>query len=148
MKLGQLEENYRGDAVADEYDLFFSRRDGVCRRLPLVVEGPVVEGPVVEGPVVEGPMVMSPFLTVQYRHPRLQVPLFLDVDRRWYTQGNDIFSRVFVLRCLLYQEGASVPFDDHYWLELLDANNFELVRVYPTQYIHLLPSGRYEVKGI
>lgn len=83
----------------------------------------------------------SPFVTVQYRHPRMAKGVYLDVDRSYYRAGNDLFSATFVKRTLLYQEGASVPFDDDYVLEMFDVDKMELITLRSDQYIHLLDRG-------
>jgi len=146
----RLEENYRRCVCEESYDLFLTR-DGVCRRLPFVPESPLASSS--SSPLALcSPLSLSPFLTVKYHHPLLNTPLYLDVDRRWYIPGNDLFTATFVRRCLMYQQGSSVPFDDRYYLELLDADTFELVLLTSTRYIHLVPINklrpRYQVKGV
>lgn len=59
------------------------------------------------------------FLSIQYNHPSMKEPLFLNIPRGMYYCGNHILSATHVFRLLQYQS-ADYVFDTRYTLLLLD----------------------------
>lgn len=59
------------------------------------------------------------FLSIQYNHPLMKEPLFLNIPRGMYYCGNQILSAAHVFRLLQYQS-ADYVFDTQYTLLLLD----------------------------
>lgn len=45
------------------------------------------------------------FLSVQYTHPKMNKPINIDIDKKYFIEGNQLFSPAFILRCLEYQKG-------------------------------------------
>jgi len=75
------------------------------------------------------------FLTIQYTHPRQPQPVSIVLPKGMYTVGNELFSPIFVLRCLKYQT-QSYYFDMNYSLKIID-NNIEIVKLTSKQYIKI-----------
>lgn len=82
------------------------------------------------------------FILVQYRHPNLKNPIYLDIPKNAYMKGNDILSKTHVLRCLEYQNETRF-FDETYTLHIMDNNLKEFV-IFPNQYCRL-HFDKYEV---
>lgn len=75
------------------------------------------------------------FLSVEYSHPKLVVPIELDINKNMFIDGNHLFTPEFVLRCLKYQN-KTYYFDLNYKLNLLD-NNINNVVLDSKRYIEL-----------
>ena len=75
------------------------------------------------------------FLTIQYTHPRQPYPVSIVLPKGMYTVGNELFSPIFVLRCLKYQT-QSYYFDMNYSLKIID-NNIEMVKLTSKQYVKI-----------
>lgn len=75
------------------------------------------------------------FLTIQYTHPRQPYPVPIVLPKGMYTVGNELFSPIFVLRCLKYQT-QSYYFDMNYSLKIID-NNIEMVKLTSKQYVKI-----------
>jgi len=75
------------------------------------------------------------FLTIQYTHPRQPQPVSIVLPKGMYTVGNELFSPIFVLRCLKYQT-QSYYFDMNYSLKIID-NNIEIVKLTSKQYVKI-----------
>lgn len=58
-------------------------------------------------------------LCVEYTHPEMKNSLYLDIQPGYYTEGNEVFSDLFVERCLKYQKLPYV-FDSNYKLKIMD----------------------------
>ncbi len=76
------------------------------------------------------------FISIEYKHPNMENPLFLEIPKSYYIVGNELFSPGFVLRCLEYQYTDFV-FDDKYELSLID-NEINMNSINSTQYIKIL----------
>jgi len=59
-------------------------------------------------------------LCVEYIHPKMAQSIYLDIHPGYYVEGNEIFSKLFVERCLRYQNSAYV-FDSDYTLKIMDS---------------------------
>ena len=75
------------------------------------------------------------FLTIQYTHPRQPQPVSIVLPKGMFTIGNELFSPIFVLRCLKYQT-QSYYFDMNYSLKIID-NNIEMVKLTSKQYVKI-----------
>lgn len=82
------------------------------------------------------------FILVEYRHPKLQNPIYLDIPKTAYIKGNEILSKTHVLRCLEYQNETRF-FAETYTLHIMDNNLKEFV-IFPNQYCRL-HFDKYEV---
>lgn len=61
------------------------------------------------------------FLNVQYVHPDMKSPLKLAIDVSYIRNGNELFSKLFVLRLLKHQYNKNeYTFDDKYEVHLMD----------------------------
>ena len=58
-------------------------------------------------------------LCVEYTHPKMEKSIYLDIDPGYYLLRNEIFSELFVERCLKYQKKPYV-FDSSYKLKIMD----------------------------
>lgn len=77
------------------------------------------------------------FITIQYIHPHMALPLTLEIPPGMYQQGNELFSSSFVYWCLKYQYlSTEYVFDENYKLDLID-NDMNMVRLNSNQYIVL-----------
>jgi hypothetical protein len=59
-------------------------------------------------------------LCVEYIHPKMAQSIYLDIHPGYYLYGNEIFSKLFVERCLQYQKSGYV-FDSDYKLKIMDS---------------------------
>jgi len=75
------------------------------------------------------------FLTIQYTHRRQSNPVSIILPKGMYTFGNELFSPLFVLRCLKYQS-QPFYFDSNYCLKIID-NNIDMIELTSKQYIKL-----------
>jgi hypothetical protein len=58
-------------------------------------------------------------LSVEYTHPEMKNSLYLDIPPGYYTEGNELFSYLFVERCLKYQKLPYI-FDSNYKLKIIN----------------------------
>jgi hypothetical protein len=82
-------------------------------------------------------LVPSPFLDIEYRHPLMKRSLRLSVDSRYFVVNNELFSPLFVKRCLEYQNEPFV-FDADYKITIFTAN---------FQFIDLTKNQRIRIQG-
>ena len=75
------------------------------------------------------------FLTIQYTHRCQPNPVSIILPKGMYTVGNELFSPLFVLRCLKYQS-QPFHFDNNYCLKIID-NNIDMIELTSKQYIKL-----------
>lgn len=75
------------------------------------------------------------FLSIEYSHPKLAIPIELNINKNVFIDGNHLFTPEFVLRCLKYQN-KTYYFDSKYKLKLLD-NNINTIDLDSTKYIEL-----------
>lgn len=96
-------------------------------------------------PVEEIKPVTERFITVQYTHPHMGLPLTLDIPPGMYQTGNELLSSSFVYWCLKYQRHPTeYIFDENYKLELIDGN-IQMLTIGSTQSILFDTPDRYEV---
>ena len=72
-------------------------------------------------------------LCVEYIHPKMSQSIYLDIHPGYYVEGNEIFSELFVKRCLQYQKSAYV-FDSDYKLKIMDSM-MRTVEMYSNEYM-------------
>ena len=46
------------------------------------------------------------FLSVEYTNPKMNKSINIDIDKKYFIEGNQLLSPAFVLRCLEYQKGV------------------------------------------
>ena len=83
------------------------------------------------------------FLSVEYTHPDLSVPIELKIDKAWLFVGNELFTPTFVLRMLDYQP-VMYFFDEDYVMKIMD-NNCRILTLKWNDYIVITKDG-YEIK--
>jgi hypothetical protein len=83
------------------------------------------------------------FLSVEYTHPDLSVPIELELDSSWLFVGNELFTPSFVLRMLDYQP-VMYFFDEEYVLKIMD-DNCSIFTLKWDEYMLLTKDG-YEIK--
>ena len=59
-------------------------------------------------------------LCIEYIHPGMKQSVYLDIHPGYYVEGNEIFSELFVERCLTYQNTPYI-FDSNYKLKIMDS---------------------------
>lgn len=72
-------------------------------------------------------------LCVEYIHPKMSQSIYLDIHPGYYVEGNEIFSELFVERCLRYQKSAYI-FDSDYKLKIMD-NMMRTVEMHSNEYM-------------
>ena len=80
------------------------------------------------------------FILVEYKHSNLKDAIYLDIPKTAYITGNEILSKIHVMRCLEYQ---NAPFDENYTLHIMD-NQLKEVVIYPNQWC-VLNFDHYEI---
>lgn len=85
------------------------------------------------------------FLTVQYLHPKMTETIEIKIPESYYIVGNQLYSSIFVLRCLQYQSKRFV-FDENYTLEILD-NNITIFQLKSNEYISI-EKDEYKISGV
>jgi len=85
------------------------------------------------------------FLTVQYLHPKMTETIEIKIPESYYIVGNQLYSSIFVLRCLQYQSKMFV-FDENYSLEILD-NNITIFQLKSNEYISI-EKDEYKISGV
>jgi hypothetical protein len=87
------------------------------------------------------------FITIQYIHPHMALPLTLEIPPGMYQQGNALFSSSFVYWCLKYQYlSTEYVFDENYKLDLIDSD-MNMISLNTNQYI-ILEGVRGYRKGV
>jgi hypothetical protein len=84
-------------------------------------------------------------ISVKYKHPNMDEPIFIDIDKEYYYANNEILSPLFIKRCLEYQP-LIYDFDMNYELEIMD-NDINTYVLTSKQYI-LLADSTYTIKNI
>lgn len=85
------------------------------------------------------------FLSIEYSHPDIMVPIELQLENAWFYSGNELFTSTFLLRCLEYQP-INYVFDDDYVLKIMDAD-CTIFTLTSSDYLLLKKDG-YEIKHI
>jgi hypothetical protein len=93
---------------------------------------------------IQQPMTISPvkFIAIKYSHPEMADTFYLELDNSIYYEGNELFSPVFIRRCLEYQTENFI-FDKNYKLTLVD-NNIDTIELTSKEYI-VLDNGYYNI---
>ena len=84
-------------------------------------------------------------ISVKYKHPNMDEPIFIDIDKEYYYTNNEILSPLFIKRYLEYQH-LIYDFDMNYELEIMD-NDINTYVINSKQYI-LLADNTYTIKNI
>ena len=79
------------------------------------------------------------FLSIEYSHPCMENKINIEIDPLFYLYQNELFSSIFVLRCLEYQPLPYV-FDSEYKLHIMD-NEIKMFDLSSNEYIKLNKSG-------
>jgi len=96
-------------------------------------------------PLEEVEPVKERFITVQYVHPHMGLPLTLEIPPGMYQKGNQILNSTFVYWCLKYQyQRNEYVFDENYKLEIIDGE-LNMFKMGSTQMIVLGGTNVYEV---
>ncbi len=82
------------------------------------------------------------FISIEYKHPEMETPLFLEIPMSYYIVGNELFSSGFILRCLEYQY-TEFKFDNKYEVSLMD-NEIRMETLQFGQYVKIL-EDKYEI---
>jgi hypothetical protein len=61
------------------------------------------------------------FIYAEYRHPEMKTPIEIKIDKRYFLNGNELFTPLFLFRILQYQP-LPFLFDDSYSVHLMDLN--------------------------
>jgi hypothetical protein len=69
----------------------------------------------------------------------------IKIPESYYIVGNQLYSSIFVLRCLQYQSKMFV-FDENYSLEILD-NNITIFQLKSNEYISI-EKDEYKISGV
>jgi bifunctional DNase/RNase len=85
------------------------------------------------------------FISIKYKHPRMEEPIFIDIDKEYYYSNNELLSPLFIKRYLEYQPYI-YDFDMDYELEVMD-NDINSYKLSSKQYI-LLADCTYTIKNI
>lgn len=82
------------------------------------------------------------FLTIQYFQENNKNPITLEIPKSMYLDKNELFTSIFVYRCLKYQ---NIPFyfDLNYKIKIID-NNINMIELDCNQYI-LLEKSNYKI---
>jgi hypothetical protein len=88
------------------------------------------------------------FLSIEYTHPKLSKPIYLDIPRNVYMVGNVILSPTFVARYLAYNYGTGMfnVFYPDYKLTIID-KNVEIITLHGNQCIKILEDG-YMIRSV
>jgi len=85
------------------------------------------------------------FISIRYKHPKMNDDLFIDIDKEYYYAYNELLSPIFIKRYLEYQPNI-FEFDMNYELEIID-NDVNTFIINSKQYI-LLVENTYTIKNI
>jgi hypothetical protein len=89
--------------------------------------------------------VFAPILCVEYSHPQMEERIFLNIDKGFFIENNEILSPMFVERCLSYQSHP-YEFDLNYKLHITD-KMLKHVTMDRTSYMEIVKNG-YQIKSI
>jgi hypothetical protein len=94
--------------------------------------------------VLELPLVACnfTFLSIQYTHPLMEDTIYIDLDKKYYYNKNEILSPLFIKRCLEHQP-RNYHFDMDYVIHIID-NDIETFTLSSGQYI-LLNEKKYSI---
>ena len=85
------------------------------------------------------------FITVQYIHPNMALPLTLEIPPGMYQKGNQLLDSTFVYWCLKYQyHKTEYIFDENYKVEIID-NDMNMLTLFSNQYVHLEDTKGYKI---
>jgi len=85
------------------------------------------------------------FLCVEYTHPEMKNPIYLDIDPGYLLENNEILSELFVARCLKYQSSPFV-FDKNYVIKIMDCM-MNMVEMRSHQYM-ILTKDNYTILSV
>lgn len=77
-------------------------------------------------------------MSISYSHPKMKTSVDLNIPKFMFIVGNQLFSPVFVKRCLEYQE-EYFYFDLHYTITIID-KNIQLYTIRSSEYLLVEPS--------
>ena len=81
------------------------------------------------------------FLSIEYNHPEMNEPIQLVLEKEWCVVGNEVLSKIHILRMLEYQAYKSqYVFDDRYIVKIIDSN-INILEIRSRQYIILEKEG-------
>jgi len=83
------------------------------------------------------------FLDISYWCPGMKDSINLEVDRGMYLENNQLFSPLFIKRCLEYQS-KPYRFNKYYKITLYDMN-LKKIKMGYNEYIHITKNNQYEV---
>jgi hypothetical protein len=86
------------------------------------------------------------FLSIEYTHPSMKAPIYMELDKRFLYVNNEVLSATFVKRWLEYQ-GQPYVFDKNYTLTVLD-NSITMFTLTSTSYMVLEERGFHIVDCI
>lgn len=75
------------------------------------------------------------FLSVTYKHSKMETSIDLQIENAWFMEGNEILSASFIHRELAHQSKSFV-FDDNYILEIID-QNINIIEIGYYEYIEI-----------
>jgi len=78
-------------------------------------------------------------LAIEYKHPAMNEPVLIQLDRSWFLCGNQLLSQLFVRRYLDYQP-SPFYFDGKYTITLID-NNMNVTKIDHSNYIVIEKDG-------
>ena len=77
-------------------------------------------------------------MSISYSHPKMKTSVDLKIPKSVFIVGNQLFSPVFVKRCLEYQE-EDFYFDLHYTITIID-KNIQIYTIRSSEYLLVEPS--------
>ena len=77
-------------------------------------------------------------MSISYSHPKMKTSIDLNIPKSMFIVGNQLFSPVFVKRCLEYQE-EDFYFDLHYTITIID-KNIQIYTIQSSEYLLVEPS--------
>lgn len=84
------------------------------------------------------------FISIEYRHPGLKVPINIILPNNYYVVGNNLLSELFIKRYLDYNHGNI--FNHNYTISVLD-NNCKLIKLTKGLSIEVLPT-KFEIVSL
>lgn len=81
----------------------------------------------------------SVFLSIAYKHPKMEKPIAIEFPESMYQVGNVVFTPMFIKRYLEYQS-LSYVFDEKYTLDIID-NDMNMLTINSEQYGILTEEG-------
>lgn len=77
------------------------------------------------------------FISIEYTHPAMSEPIQIELDEKWYYDGNEILSKLFIQRYLMHQCLPYI-FTDDYLVNIIDSD-VNQITLNKNQYILLKP---------